>query len=398
MNSSDTVRPVLERAQKRALALGVLGVLLTLLLGWHAHTADMGWTKFFQSYVLGYVFWMVVTLGCLGVLMLHHLTGGWWGYPIRRIVEAGTRTLPLMAVLFVPLWLGIHSLYDWAKPEKVADDPILQYKQSYLNPSFYTARTIVYFAIWILLASLLNKWSREQDATGDPRLRGRMSSLAGPGFVIWSITMTLAMIDWVMSLDAHWFSTIYGFIFMISGGLSAVSFAAIVVRLLSNHEPLKDCVEPKRFIDLGNLMLAQVLLWTYMSFSQFLIIWSGNLKNEIPWYQERAMGKWAGVAITLLILHFFVPFFLLLQRALKRRIRNLAKIAVLLFLLTLVDVYWQIEPAYTKSPEFRLLDLCTVVGIGGIWVAAFLGQLKKLPLLPLHDPRFEGALEHQHGD
>ncbi len=398
MNSSDTVRPVLERAQKRALALGVLGVLLTLLLGWHAHTADMGWTKFFQSYVLGYVFWMVVTLGCLGVLMLHHLTGGWWGYPIRRIVEAGTRTLPLMAVLFVPLWLGIHSLYDWAKPEKVADDPILQYKQSYLNPSFYTARTIVYFAIWILLASLLNKWSREQDATGDPRLRGRMSSLAGPGFVIWSITMTLAMIDWVMSLDAHWFSTIYGFIFMISGGLSAMSFAAIVVRLLSNHEPLKDCVEPKRFIDLGNLMLAQVLLWTYMSFSQFLIIWSGNLKNEIPWYQERAMGKWAGVAITLLILHFFVPFFLLLQRALKRRIRNLAKIAVLLFLLTLVDVYWQIEPAYTKSPEFRLLDLCTVVGIGGIWVAAFLGQLKKLPLLPLHDPRFEGALEHQHGD
>jgi hypothetical protein len=398
MSSSDTVQPVLDRAQRRALALGAVGIVVAVLLGWRAHDAVIGWQKFFQSYLFAYVFWTVVSLGCLGVLMLHHMTGGWWGYPIRRIVEAGSRLLPFMAVLFIPLVFGLGSLYEWAQPDKVAGDPILEYKKPYLNPSFFTARTIAYFAIWILLVYLFNKWSADEDRTGDPRLHSRMSSLAAPGFVIWAITMTGAMIDWVMSLDARWFSTIYGLIFMISGGLAAMSLSAIVVRFLSDYEPLKDCVEPKRFIDLGNLMLAQVLLWTYMSFSQFLIIWSGNLKNEIPWYKERAVGKWGAVAATLLILHFFVPFFLLLQRGMKRRIRNLAVIATLLLLLTLVDVYWQIEPAYSSAPELKLLDVFAVIGIGGLWVAAFLGQLKKRPLLPLHDPRFEAVLEHQHGD
>jgi hypothetical protein len=398
MSSSDTLRPLLDRAQNQASLAGALGIILAVVLGWYARTPEVGWEKFFQSYVFAYVFWTIVPLGCLGVLLLHHLTGGWWGYPIRRIVEAGTRTLPLMALLFVPLWIGIGRLYEWANPAKVAEDPILQYKQPYLNPGFFTARTITYFAIWILIAALLNKWSREQDRTGDPRLQGRMSSLAGPGFVIWSLTLTLAMVDWVMSLDARWFSTIYGLIFMIIAGLTAMSFAAIVVRLLSGHEPLRDCVEPKRLLDLGNLMLTQVLLWTYMSFSQFLIIWSGNLKTEIPWYRERAMGSWAPIAVILLILHFFVPFFLLLQRAMKRRAQMLAIVGALLFVLSLVDVYWQIEPAYSPRPELRLLDICAVIGIGGIWLAAFLSQLKKLPLLPLHDPRFEGALEHQHGD
>jgi len=398
MSSSDTVRPVLDRAQQRALAVGVVGIVVAVALGWHAHDATIGWQKFLQSYLFAYVFWTVISLGCLGVLMLHHMTGGWWGYPIRRIVEAGSRLLPLMAVLFIPILLGLGSLYEWAQPDKVAADPLLEYKKPYLNPSFFTVRTIVYFAIWILLMFLLNKWSAEQDRTGDPRLQGRMSSLAAPGFVLWSITMTAAVIDWVMSLDARWFSTIYGLIFMVSGGLAAMSFSAIVVRLLSDYEPLKDCVEPKRFIDLGNLMLAQVLLWTYMSFSQYLIIWSGNLKNEIPWYKERAVGPWGAVAAALLIFHFFVPFFLLLQRGMKRRIKNLAGIGVLLILLTLLDVYWQVEPAYSPAPRLKLLDVFAVIGIGGLWVAAFVNQLKKRPLLPLHDPRFEAVLEHQHGD
>jgi len=206
-------------------------------------------------------------------------------------------------------------------------------------------------------------------------------------------------VDWVMSLEPHWFSTMYGLLFMVTSGLAGMSFAVIVLRRLSDREPLKDCVEPKRFLDMGNLMLAMVLLWTYMSFSQLLIVWSGNLKNEIPWYKERAFGGWAPVAAFLLIFHFFFPFFLLLQRGVKRRLHALSMVAALLFVLTLVDIYWIVVPSYEVSaPRVHALDLLAIIGVGGVWLSVFLWQLKKRPLLPLHDPRFEGVLEHQHGD
>jgi len=376
-----------------AMIVGLLGLALLVLFGLRNPT------QLFRSYHFAYVFWAVVPLGCMGVLMLHHMTGGWWGYPIRRILEAGTRTLPLVFVLFLPILAGMTRLYPWAQPDVVAADPILEYKKPYLNPAFFTVRSFVYFAVWILLASLLNRWSSEQDRTGDPKLKIRMTSLSGPGFILWGVLLTLAVIDWVMSLEPHWFSTMYGLLFMVTSGLAAMSFSVIVLRRLSDREPLRDCVEPKRFIDIGNLMLTMVLLWTYMAFSQLLIIWSGNLKNEIPWYKERAFGGWAPVAAFLLIFHFFFPFFLLLQRGVKRRLHVLSMVAVLLFVLTLVDIYWIVVPSYEVSaPKVHALDLLALIGVGGVWLSGFLWQLKKRPLLPLHDPRFEGVLEHQHGD
>jgi hypothetical protein len=393
MNSSDTNQARIGRRQMPAMIVGLLGLALLVLFGLRNPT------QLFRSYHFAYVFWAVVPLGCMGVLMLHHMTGGWWGYPIRRILEAGTRTLPLVFVLFLPILAGMTRLYPWAQPDVVAADPILEYKKPYLNPAFFTVRSFVYFAVWILLASLLNKWSSEQDRTGDPKLKIRMTSLSGPGFILWGVLLTLAVIDWVMSLEPHWFSTMYGLLFMVTSGLAAMSFSVIVLRRLSDREPLRDCVEPKRFIDIGNLMLAMVLLWTYMSFSQLLIIWSGNLKNEIPWYKERAFGGWAPVAAFLLIFHFFFPFFLLLQRGVKRRLHVLSMVAVLLFVLTLVDIYWIVVPSYEVSaPKVHALDLLALIGVGGVWLSGFLWQLKKRPLLPLHDPRFEGVLEHQHGD
>ena len=393
MNSSDTNQARIGRRQMPAMIVGLLGLALLVLFGLRNPT------QLFRSYHFAYVFWAVVPLGCMGVLMLHHMTGGWWGYPIRRILEAGTRTLPLVFVLFLPILAGMTRLYPWAQPDVVAADPILEYKKPYLNPAFFTVRSFVYFAVWILLASLLNKWSSEQDRTGDPKLKIRMTSLSGPGFILWGVLLTLAVIDWVMSLEPHWFSTMYGLLFMVTSGLAAMSFSVIVLRRLSDREPLRDCVEPKRFIDIGNLMLTMVLLWTYMAFSQLLIIWSGNLKNEIPWYKERAFGGWAPVAAFLLIFHFFFPFFLLLQRGVKRRLHVLSMVAVLLFVLTLVDIYWIVVPSYEVSaPKVHALDLLALIGVGGVWLSGFLWQLKKRPLLPLHDPRFEGVLEHQHGD
>jgi len=401
MSLVDTAQVRIGRAQKRALALGIVGFAVALILGWTAsHQAGAwAWQAFVQSYIFAYVFWVAIPLGCLAILMLHHLTGGWWGLPIRRILEAGSRTLLLMGVLFLPILAGLSRLYSWAQPDVVRDDVLLQHKLWYLTPKFFILRAVIYFAIWVILASFLNRWSSEQDRTGERRMKGRMEALAGPGLVLWGLTVTGASIDWVMSLDPHWYSTIYGMIFMVIGCLAALSFSVVVLSRLSDSEPLKDCVLPKRFLDVGNLMLAFVMLWMYMSFSQFLIIWSGNLRNEIPWYQQRVFGKWAPIAVTLLVLHFFVPFLLLLQRGVKRRLHVLSRVAVLLLVLTLVDIYWLLVPSYeTLAPQFRLLDLFAVMGIGGVWLAAFLGQLKKLPLLPLHDPRFEGVLEHGHGD
>ncbi|HEX4004313.1 MAG TPA: hypothetical protein VHX36_16795 [Candidatus Acidoferrales bacterium] len=400
MSSSEIIQQRLNSRQTQALLAGILGLVIWLVFGFRDPQ------QFFRSYIFAFMFWAAVPLGCLGILLLHHLTGGWWGYPIRRVVEAGSRTLPIVFVLFLPLLWSLritpedHRLYLWAQPAVVAADPIVHFKSPYLNPTFFTIRAVIYFAIWILIATLLNRWSAEQDRTANPVLKSRMSSLSGPSMVIFVVVLTLAVVDWVMSLEPHWFSTMYGFIFLVTDALAGLSFSILVVRSLSDQEPLKDCLPPKRYIDLGNMMLAMVLLWAYLSFSELLIIWSGNLKNEIPWYKERAFGGWASVGAVLLLFHFFVPFFLLLQRRVKRRLAVLSRVAALLFLVTILDLYWIIVPSYEVSaPHVHLQDLLGLIGLGGLWIAAFFWQYKKWPLLPLHDPRYEGvALEHSHGD
>ncbi|HXX43724.1 MAG TPA: hypothetical protein VEJ38_03275 [Candidatus Acidoferrales bacterium] len=403
MNSSDAKVTQIDRAQKRSLSLGVLGAILLVVFGViDSHRAgSLGWTHFFQSYLFAYVYVVAVALGCLAILMLHHLTGGTWGLPIRRILEAGSRTLWLMAALVIPILVGMSRLYPWMQPGVIPDDPVDNFKRAYLQHGFFITRTVIYFAIWVIIAHLLNKWSAEQDRTADLRMKDHMGALSGIGLVIWGLSVSAAAVDWVMSLEPYWSSTIYGMVFMVIMALAGLAFSIFVLRTLSGRPPLKDCVPPKDYNDLGNLVLAFTLLWTYMSFSQFLIIWAGNLKDEIPWYLVRAFGSWRGVAVVLLLFHFFLPFFILLQRRFKRKLSRLALVAGWMLVVTLVDVYWLVVPAFEnehKTAAFRLLDVFAVIGLGGIWLAAFYGQLKKLPLLPLHDPRFEGILEHQHGD
>jgi len=396
MGLSGELRSGFDRAQRVGLICGAAGLGLAILFSFH--NADSR-VQFFRSYLFAFVFWLLIPVGCQAILMLHHLTGGWWGYPIRRLLESGTRTFPVMAILFLPVLLGMSYLYEWDQPAKVAADPLLQYKRPYLNPGFVTVRTIIYFAIWIGLAYLLNKWSREQDETGDPRIEGRFEALAGPGLILWGLAITFGSIDWVMSLEPHWFSTIYGMLFMIVGALTAMSFVIFVLRRISDYEPVRDAVTPAQYNDLGNLMLAFVMLWAYLSYSQFLIIWAGNLKEEIPWYVKRAVGGWGAVAVVLMVLHFALPFLLLLQRGVKRRLARLSLVAGMLIVLSLLDVYWLVVPAFEPdAPHLHAADVLTVLGIGGIWIATYFWQLKKMPLLPLHDPRFAQALEHQHGD
>jgi hypothetical protein len=392
MNGDDTTRATLHHAQRYALFVGAIGAGFLIIFGLQSGV------QFFRSYLLGFLYWLVFPAGCMAILMLHHLTGGWWGYPIRRLLEAGTRTFGLMAILFVPLLLGLPRLYEWAQPAKVAQDPILQYKHPYLNLQFFTVRAVIYFAIWIGLAWLLNSWSAEQDATGDPRFAKRLEGISGPGLILWGLAATYAAIDWIMSLEAHWFSTIFGMIVMVISVLSAISFVVFVLRKLSTLEPIARGVSASQFNDLGNLMLTFVMLWAYLSFSQFLIIWAGNIKDEITWYTSRAFGGWGAIAVVLIVLYFALPFVLLLQRGIKRRVGRLAPVAGLLIVLSLIDMFWMVEPAFNKDPHFHFLDLFAVVGVGGIWVGAFFWELKKRPLLPQRDPQFAGALEHEHGD
>ncbi|MBI2816897.1 MAG: hypothetical protein HYX72_08145 [Acidobacteria bacterium] len=383
MTSHELLEPKLNRARAIALVLG--GIALALC----AAGAMANPTQFYRSYLFGYLYWISVALGCLAIVMLHHLVGGGWGFVIRRLLESGSRTILLLAILFVPLILGMSRLYSWTQPHVHAEES--SFAKVYLNPTFFLARVAIYFGVWLLLSFFLNKWSAQQDRTGDPAMLRKMGALSGPGILIYALTVTFAAVDWVLSLEPHWFSTIYGLLFIIIQALAAMSFVVVVVMLLSDTVQLYH--SPGQLNDLGSLLFTLVMLWAYMSFAQYLIIWSGNLQEEIPWYAKRTAGGWAYLAVTLMVFHFAVPFTLLLLRSVKRRVKVLAAVASLLLVMSVADLYWLVVPAFGQSgPRPHWMDITAIAGIGGLWIAAFLSQLKRQPLLPLHDPRFEGVL------
>ena len=384
-----TSPPELNRLPNRVLGVGAL--LFSLFVVGLLIDRE----QFFRAYLVGFIFWTGVTLGSLALLMLQHLTGGQWGLVIRRILEAATRTLPLMAVLFLPLAVGLKHLYSWTNSQEMARSAALLSKsEHYLNPAFFIERAVIYFAIWLLLAYLLNRWSLEQDRTAEPRFTRRMKMLSGPGLGLFVLTTTFASIDWVMSLDPEWSSTMFGFLFVASWALSAMAFVIATMALLSNRTPMADIVRASHFHDLGKLLLALVMLWSYFAFSQFLIIWSGNLPEETTWYLRRLRGGWGWIAIAVIVLHFALPFLLLLSRDLKRNARKLAMLAGFLLVMRLVDLFWMIEPEFNRA-HFHLswMDVMAPLGIGGLWLAMFSWQLQQRPLVPLNDPQLESVLE-----
>jgi len=386
MSENGIIHPQLERLEKTALKVGAAGVALCAL------GAVLNLDQFFRSYLLGYLFWAGITLGSFGLLMVHHLSGGGWGYAIRRCLESAIRTLPLIAILLLPILLGVHHLYIWSDAGLVAGDKVLESKQAYLNVPFFVIRAIIYFLIWGVYGWMLNKWSFEQDRTKNPRLSRRLEVISGPGLVLLGFTITFASVDWVMSLDPHWFSTMYGLIFVVGDVLASLSFAICLISYLSDREPLAGFLKVSHYHDLGNLMLAFVMLWAYLSFSQFLIIWSGNLPEETPWYLHRTAHGWMAIAIGLILFHFALPFVLLLSRRTKRVAATLVKVAVFVLAMRLVDLFWQVAPAFYKEHfTIHWLDLAAPVAIGGLWVAYFARQMKDKALLPLHDPGLAGV-------
>jgi len=386
-----TNSPVLEKLQTRALVAG--GVFLVALAAGFA----VDRAQFFRSYLFGWLFWVGMGVGCMGLAMLNYLTGGLWGLVPRRLHEAAARTLPAMGVLFVPVLVGATSIYAWARPEAAADS-VLASKAAYLNLPFFVARAVVYVLVWSLLAWLLSSWSRRQDVAPDPARAGRRRGISGIGLVVLALTTTFASIDWGMSLAPHWFSTMYGVLYIVGWTLSALSLTILLVAVLAGEEPFRRAVRPETLGDLGKLLLTFTMLWAYVNFSQFLIIWSGNVSEETPFYLRRLQGAWLPMAVLLLVFHFALPFALLLSRPLKRSARALAGVAGLMMLMRIVDLFWLVGPDLVgHGPEpapvrVHWMDLAAVLGLGGLWLFLFARQARTAPVLPADEPELRELL------
>ncbi len=381
----------LGRLERTALAVAAVS-LAVLAAGFAFDRA-----QFFRSYLLAFMFWLGIAVGCLGLTMLNQLTGGLWGVVPRRLHEAAARTIPLMAVVFLPIVLGMGSLYVWTRPEAAAD-PILRNKAAYLNVPFFVVRAAFYFAVWGVLGHLVSAWSRRLDETPDRARAARLQGLAGIGLVLLSLTTTYASVDWGMSLAPRWFSTMYGVLYIVGWTLSALAFTIVLLAWIAREPPFDRALAPVTFHDLGKLLLTFTMLWAYVNFSQFLIIWSGNLSEETPFYVRRLQGGWEPVAIALLLFHFALPFALLLSRPLKRSAKALGALAALMLLMRLVDNFWMLGPDLlghgAAPPPFTVhwMDLAATVGLGGLWLFLFARQARTRPILPLGEPAIRELL------
>lgn len=396
--TADQLVPELVGHQKRFLVVGG-ALLLVSLVGWFQNPA-----QFFQSYLTGYMLVLGATLGPLALAMIHQQSGGKWGVVIRSILGAASRVLPVMTALFLPIIVGMSHLYHWTHADAVAHDEILQAKSAYLNVPFFLLRVVIYFAVWNTLAFFLDKWAVEQERTGDPAVAKRMERLSGGGLLVFGITVTFASFDWLMSLDPHWFSTIYGFLVMGGQGLTTMALTILALYWLSKREPMSLAAAPQYFHDLANLMLAFVILWTYFSFSQYLIIYSGNLPEEITWYMRRLDTSWINVGRFLILAHFVIPFLLLLFRRNKRVAERLVPIAAFLLVVRFIDLFWLVAPTFHERLSMSWMDIVIPMGLVAVWLGCFVQQLRVRPLLPYYDPQFaeavprlaaEGEAQHQ---
>ena len=371
--------------------------------------------SFFQSYLFAYMFWFGITLGSTMWLMAHHVTGGGWGFLLRRPLEAATRVWPLAIVLFVPLAVAMFlsvadghalgALYHWADPHIVASDTVLQKKAGYLNPLGWLIRAGVCFVIWFTLAHLLNVWSREEDASPSPLPRHKLSMWSGLGLVLGLITVTIASIDWVMTLEPHWYSALWGAIFLVGEGLSTLCVMVVMIYWVAKDTPLFKSVETRYFRDIGNLMLAFTLFWAYTNYSQFMIQYAGNIAEEATWQLHRTTHGWEFWGLMNIIIHFALPFLFALMSITKVNMGNLRKLAWFLIVARFADLFYYVVPTFRISPgdglplpgsayPFAFLaDIGLPILMGALWVWMWAGQMRKTnaPLVPVYDERIEGA-------
>jgi hypothetical protein len=381
----------LGQVQIAAFAVGVLG------LGFSAVGVFTQNRQFFFSYLFGWLFWLGLSLGCLVITMIHYLTGGRWGYPTRRFLEAGFLVLPVMFVLFIPVLFGLPKLYPWAQSSEVAMDKILQQRHFYQNTAGFITRSALILGVFSFMALRLRAWSLQQDATPDaaPTRRARFHS--GMGVVLYGLLTTFAYVDWVMSLEKHWSSTIFGVIVMGGQVLLGYAFSAVMLTLFRTEPEIAAVTTKVHFHHLGNLLLTFVLFWTYVSFAQLLIVYSGDLPHEITWYLHRIAGNWRYLVGALALFHFFLPFFLLLFRGIKKHVAALGALAAMLFAVHILETYWLVMPSYHEHGiVVSWLDFTAFIGMGGIWAGCFVARLRAAALLPQQDAGMQFAFVYAH--
>ena len=394
----------IEARRSRALVVGAAALLLCAV-GFFLNR-----DQFFRAWLIGYMLWLGVALGSMGLMMIHHLSGGAWGMVVRRVWEASSRTLPLLTILFIPVLLGLNRLYPWTHTELMQNDEILRHKATYLNPTFFLARAAVYFIGWNLIAWRMTALSRAQDE-GDVTATRSMQKLSGGGLVFLALSITFVSVDWFMSLNPDFYSTMFGFLFLNYLGLAGLAFTIVMATYLRKTEPMSALFRPSHFADYGKLTLAFVMMWAYFQFSQYLLVYAANLQDEIPYVLTRIDGGWQYLAIFLVIFQFAVPFCLLLSRPLKRTPERLVKLAVWLLIVRVIDTFMYVTPEFSAGGANRWfvagehgsvffvswLDIVTPIAIGGLWFWMFFTQLRQRPLLPIGDPYLPAALESSGG-
>lgn len=396
--SSRELREKYGRMSRVALIVGIIGV-VGLAIGWIVAPVD-----FYQSYFLGYAYWITITFGMIGWMLLHNMTAGKWGFTIRRMLQAGSfrsasSPLLLMLILFIPIIVGRHDFYIWMDPELVEHDHVLHNKAFYLNETFWWVRFAIYWVFWIGLTMWLRRQldREEENRTIEGSNLRRIQLISALGLVGFMLTVNFSMTDWFMSLEPYWFSTIYGVIMLIGGVLSAIALNNGMVVTSARYRPFNGYLDTKTLHDLGNLMFALTIFWAYVSFSQYIIIWSANLAEEASWYLKRTDGIYEGIGYFLLAFHFIFPFLMLIQRRMKRNPFSLKRMAIYILTMHFFDMFWQIKPAFQEVGDttfnFHVLDLAAVAGIGGLWLFLYLNALARTerPLLPPHDLRMKGA-------
>lgn len=383
-----------------ALIAGIIALVICLIsaIFWPA--------QFTRAYLFGYLFWLGISLGCMTLVMVVHVTGGEWGYPVRRLGEAGAALLPLMIILFIPLAIGIGTIYPWVHPKSSAETDAIHALHPYLNAWFFLLRSFGYLIIWAIMGWLLYSWSLRRDRTGDKHLTVWLHNLSAGGIVVYFLTMTFASIDWIMSRDVPWRSTVFGFVVTVGQCLCALALLMLLLSLVVRKKPFAGKVLRGHYNDLGSLMLTLVILWAYMNFAQYLIIWAGNMSPEIPWYVVRSHGGWGWISVLLIIFHFFAPFLILLIREAKRRVEVMGTLAAVLLVMHLINILWLVAPSGLPGrPNVTLvwMDFLSPIAIGGLWLAAYFWVLSRHPLLAGRAPgevaimpgRYHGEYETQ---
>jgi hypothetical protein len=375
------------RVQTPALIVGIVGTAIAAFGYFTNHV------EFFRAWLPAFLFWFLIAAGALGILMLQYVTGGEWGVLIRRPLGAAARTIPLFILFGLPIAFGLKHIYIWANHDLVKGDHLLEMKSAWLNPTGWLIRALVYFALWTLWAWRVRLLSLDFAKTRSPYTELARRKWSAAGLLMIVLTLTLASVDWVMSLEPKWYSSMFGLSFTVGAGLSAYAFVTFFLTLLSRSKAMENILKPNHFRDLGNLMLAFTMLWAYMNFSQFLLIWYGNIKEETPYYTLRMIGVWGAMAAALIVFHFFLPFTMLLMRAIKDRPKTIAIVTMIILVMRFVDIYWLVGPSfYGEHFHFSWITIFAFLGIGGLWLAAFIWQLKGQTIIPIHETWVEEAI------